>query len=167
MDGGPGGCWEKHKPPAYVAWKRRSYWWCRYLPHLEESGVAAQVAETRQQQMLHCVLAQHCDNFTHDLWRKTHGRQREEKHHMAFRSSTAGHVCEPPPKYNVDALWLPVSMNQTGSIDEVVLLSLQWTANIWLWAHDLTSHFKCYEGVKNRNPKGCDTSEVISSWCNE
>lgn len=61
------------------------WWWCRYLSHLEESGVTAQVAEARQQQMLHCVLAQHCDNFTHDLSRKTHGRQHEEKTSHGFQ----------------------------------------------------------------------------------
>lgn len=96
------------KQPVYVALKRRKKpacdWWSHYLSHLEESGVAAQVAEARQQQMFYSVFAQHCDNFTHDLSRKTHGRQHEEKHHMALRSSTAGNVFEPSPQYNVDAL---------------------------------------------------------------
>lgn len=39
-----------------------------------------------------------------------------EKHHMAFRSSTAGYVFEPSPKYNADALWLP-SFHESNSLN--------------------------------------------------
>lgn len=39
----------------------------RYLAHLKESGVATQVAESWQQEMLHRVFAQHGHHFTHDL----------------------------------------------------------------------------------------------------
>lgn len=37
---------------------------------MEESGITAQFTETWQQQVLHCVFAQHGDNFTHDLYRE-------------------------------------------------------------------------------------------------
>lgn len=38
-----------------------------YLANLKESGIAAQIAKSWQQQMLYCVFTQHGNNFTHDL----------------------------------------------------------------------------------------------------
>lgn len=47
---------------------------CVHLADLEEPGITAQLTEAQQQQVLHCVFAQHGYQLAHDLQNK----EREE-----------------------------------------------------------------------------------------
>lgn len=149
IEGGPGGCWEEQKTPS--VWPLM----CLYLPHLEESGVAAQVAKARQQQMFHCVFAQHGDDFTHDLSRKTHRHWREGK------KTSHGFQELDRRKCHLGTMWRLydwVSANQTVSYRNIFPI----------YRKHLTWFSKSFEILsKNKKPKCWNTSKLISSWCNE
>lgn len=167
IDGGPGGCREKRKHPAHVALKIRNEVSLRLvvsvpfaLGRVWRRCTGCRSAAAADAPLCPCPTLWQL--YTWSVEENTRWKH-EGKHHMAFRSSTAGYVFEPPPKYNADALWLWVSVNQTVLIAKVRIVIPINCKHLALCAQ----FNKSMNGWKKETQRAAIHLKWVSSWCNE